>query len=128
MHNVKERLAKIERKHLILACAITVALAAIITTITIFMVASVQAPSASTNVTLSGEVACLPHKNTDGPQTLECAIGLHTDDNRYYALQYSLTPNLGNTGDRVQVTGALTTGGESIYDIVGTIKVENIKN
>jgi hypothetical protein len=40
--------------------------------------------------TLTGEQVCLPHKDTSGPQTLECAIGLKTDVGEYYAIDMSL--------------------------------------
>lgn len=40
--------------------------------------------------TLTGEQACLPHRDTSGPQTLECAIGLRTDAGEYYAIDMNL--------------------------------------
>lgn len=40
------------------------------------------------NVTLSGTYTCLPHLDTTGPQTEECAFGLKTDDGVYYALNF----------------------------------------
>ncbi len=39
--------------------------------------------------TLTGEYTCLPHKNTNGPQTMECAFGIKTSDGSYYALDMS---------------------------------------
>ncbi len=39
-------------------------------------------------VTLSGTMECLPHLNTDGPQTEECAFGLKTDDGVHYAVNF----------------------------------------
>jgi hypothetical protein len=41
-------------------------------------------------VTLEGTSVCLPHKDTSGPITLECAFGLKTDDNLHYALDTTL--------------------------------------
>ncbi len=41
---------------------------------------------------LEGEVVCLPHRNTTGPVTLECAYGLKTDDGKYYALDTTGLP------------------------------------
>jgi hypothetical protein len=43
--------------------------------------------------TLSGTYTCLPHLNTSGPQTMECAFGLKTDQGDYYAV------NFGASGD-----------------------------
>jgi hypothetical protein len=40
------------------------------------------------NVTLSGTFTCLPHLDTTGPQTMECAFGLKTDDGEYYAVNF----------------------------------------
>ncbi len=48
------------------------------------------------NVTLSGTYTCLPHADTSGPQTMECAFGLKTDDGVYYAV------NFGASGDSMQ--------------------------
>lgn len=39
-------------------------------------------------VTLSGTYVCLPHTNTEGPQTMECAFGLETDDGEFYAVNF----------------------------------------
>lgn len=46
--------------------------------------------------TLSGTYGCLPHANTSGPQTMECAFGLKTDDGAYYAV------NFGQSADAMQ--------------------------
>lgn len=40
------------------------------------------------NVTLSGTYECLPHLDTTGPQTMECAFGIRTDDGEYYAVNF----------------------------------------
>lgn len=40
------------------------------------------------NVTLSGVFTCLPHTNTSGPQTMECAFGMKTDEGAYYAVNF----------------------------------------
>ncbi len=40
--------------------------------------------------TLAGEQVCLPPRDTTGPVTLECAIGLKTDVGEYYALDFNL--------------------------------------
>ncbi|MFM2357679.1 MAG: hypothetical protein RJA61_416 [Candidatus Parcubacteria bacterium] len=40
------------------------------------------------NVTLSGTYVCLPHVDTSGPQTEECAFGLKTDGGLYYAVNF----------------------------------------
>jgi hypothetical protein len=58
---------------------------------------------------LEGEVVCLPHWDTSGPQTLECAFGLKTNDGTYYALsagETSVPPY--QTGQRIRVKGTVT--------------------
>lgn len=39
-------------------------------------------------VTLSGTYECLPHLDTSGPQTEECAFGLKTDAGDHYAVNF----------------------------------------
>lgn len=129
MHKAKERLAKMERRHLVAACVVVVIVAAVIVAVTVALVARMQkqTPSTTANFSVSGEMVCLPHKDTSGPQTLECAYGLRADDDRYYALQFdSLPMQDAQTGQRVHAKGSLTTGGDSKYNIVGTIKLESL--
>lgn len=61
--------------------------------------------------TLAGEVVCLPHRDTSGPQTMECAIGLRTDIGEHYALDLNLLsqehPPL-ETGKRFSAAGLIT--------------------
>ena len=56
---------------------------------------SPQTP-ADNRAMLEGEFVCLPHTDTTGPQTEECAFGLKTADGKYYALD--LGPLSQNTG------------------------------
>ena len=79
-----------------------------------------QTPGAS--ITVSGLPICLPHRDSSGPQTLECAIGIKTDDGQYYAL----TP-IGNIqfSQRLTVTGVLTTKTDSRYLSSGTITISS---
>lgn len=78
-----------------------------------------------TLVTIIGDTTCLPHKDTSGPVTLECAYGLLADDGRYFALE---TTNLDLVGlasnSRVEVKGTLNAPSrDEKYDIAGRIKV-----
>lgn len=61
--------------------------------------------------TLTGEYVCLPHVDTSGPQTLECALGILLDDGSYYAIDFNLlsegTPTF-QTGDRITASGVVT--------------------
>lgn len=41
--------------------------------------------------TLVGEFVCLPHRDTSGPQTMECAYGMKTNDGIHYGMDLSKT-------------------------------------
>jgi hypothetical protein len=79
------------------------------------------------NQTFEGKVVCLPHKNMDGPHTLECAIGLQTDDGTYYGLTTNETGGelsmAAGSDKRYKVTGALDATPSDKYQSVGNISV-----
>jgi hypothetical protein len=60
--------------------------------------------------TLEGDVICLSHKDTNGPQTLECAIGIDSTQG-IFALDTNLIssqpPNY-TVGDYIKGSGVLT--------------------
>lgn len=61
--------------------------------------------------TLSGEVVCLPHVDTSGPTTMECAYGLRTDAGEHYALDLAaMSQEHGalDTGMRIRANGLIT--------------------
>jgi hypothetical protein len=60
-------------------------------------------PLAPYTATLTGEYVCLPHKDTRGPVTLECAFGLKTESGEHYAL------DLGNSDSSSFVAGQTAT-------------------
>lgn len=81
-------------------------------------------------VTVTGTFTCLPHKQTDGPQTLECAFGLRTEDGTYYALRdsstdYSLLGGVA-TDEKITVTGTLSDNPQTIYQDRGIITVTSV--
>lgn len=82
--------------------------------------------------TISGTYICLPHTDTSGPQTLECALGLRATDGSYYALDFSQSQNAQfdlKTGDRFSAEGILTpvddldSGPWEKYPIKGVFKI-----
>lgn len=77
------------------------------------------------SISISGEIVCLPHKDTTGPTTLECAYGLKADDGRYYGLRNYDSTGF-NTSDSVKVSGDLKPEQSDIYDISGMIDVQTI--
>ncbi len=61
--------------------------------------------------TLTGEVVCLPHTETSGPTTQECAMGLRTDTDEHYALDLSLMSQQADPleiGERISANGMIT--------------------
>ncbi len=61
-------------------------------------------------ITVAGEYICLPLRAT-GLQTLECAIGIKTNEGKYYAFdtnRLSSTVPVFKTGDRLTANGILT--------------------
>lgn len=102
------------KKALLIIIAIAVVLVAGFYALNAYIYAEKQGNPAdivSYRGTLSGEVVCLPHANTDGPQTMECAYGLKTDAGEYYALDLAAMsqehPPL-ETGERIKANGLIT--------------------
>jgi type II secretory pathway pseudopilin PulG len=76
---------------------------------------------------VQGTVVCLPHRDTGGPITMECAFGLKDDQGNYYAL-YDPDPDYGKIGDiftgaYVQITGLFEPGSHEKYQSIGTIEI-----
>jgi hypothetical protein len=57
-----------------------------------------------------GVVPAIPHTDTTGLQTDECALGIQTDDGTYYSLSFgnSQAAFSYKTGDRLNVSGTMT--------------------
>ena len=84
------------------------------------------------DITVEGTIVCLPHKNTEGPQTLECAFGLHSDAGDYYGLrnlnQDQLIDGTLSVSTKVRVSGKVAAPEENeIYGVIGNIDVESIE-
>ena len=79
-------------------------------------------------VTVVGEMGCLPHKDQGGPQTLECAFGLLGDDTNYYGLldltnDYSIVMKLVG-GHRYRISGILREAPtNNIYTNIALIEI-----
>lgn len=84
------------------------------------------------NMTLSGVYVCLPHLDTTGPQTEECAFGLKTDDGVYYAVNFGASADAMNqfqSGARITAEGfvvikeALSTDQWAKYNMKGIFTI-----
>ena len=90
---------------------------------------SSQQPQPQT-ATFEGSVVCLPHKNGDGPSTLECALGLQTDKDTYYGLSGATGSELAGasgTDKKVKVTGELQEIASDKYKMAGMIVVKDFE-
>lgn len=89
-----------------------------------------QANMPGESVVIEGKVVCLPHRDTSGPQTLECAFGLQSDDGMYYSLRDADQAYRNVSGTQmnvpVEVTGRLTLREDDKYRSSGVIEVERI--
>ncbi|MEN9390265.1 MAG: hypothetical protein RLZZ283_365 [Candidatus Parcubacteria bacterium] len=83
-------------------------------------------------VTLSGTYTCLPHLDTVGPQTEECAFGLQADSGEYYAVNFGSSAGAMEqftSGTHITAEGfvvpkvALSTGQWAKYNMVGIFTV-----
>ena len=59
-----------------------------------------------------GTAVCLPHRDTSGPQTLECAVGLLADDGTHYQLRI----------DQPVGELAMSAGSKKQFRITGTLE------
>lgn len=87
------------------------------------------------NVTLSGTYVCLPHLDTKGPQTMECAFGLQADDGNYYAVNFGQGAEALNqfrAGERITAEGfvvikeALSTDQWQKYNMKGIFTITKL--
>ena len=84
------------------------------------------------DISVEGTIVCLPHKNTEGPQTLECAFGLRSDTGDHYGLrnlnQDRLIDGTLSVSTRVRVSGKVAAPDENEkYGVVGNIDIESIE-
>ncbi|RJR16199.1 hypothetical protein C4579_00590 [Candidatus Microgenomates bacterium] len=92
----------------------------------------------SAEMTLQGTYICLPHKDTSGPQTLECAFGLQTSEGNFALDTSPLAQDVMvdfPIGELIQVTGFVTPlerlspdSPQRKYDIAGTVVVTSISS
>ncbi len=80
------------------------------------------------NITVTGTTICLPHRNSSGPQTMECALGLQGDDGNNYGLHDPGWKYLIGTGNgvKVKIIGKLEKKQDLKYDSAGVITIESL--
>lgn len=104
-----------------------------------WLITKVQEGAISTpqRISVEGSRICLPHRDTTGPQTLECALGIQGDDGENYALDLNLlsstdAADTANTAERMRVEGVFTPG-ETLssdrwlkYDMAGILSATSV--
>lgn len=87
------------------------------------------------NTTLSGTYTCLPHMDTSGSQTMECAFGLRTDNGDYYAVNFGASANAAEqfqSGAHIRAEGnvvikeALSASQWQKYNMKGIFTITNM--
>lgn len=84
----------------------------------------------NSSTTVEGTSVCLPHKNSSGPQTLECAVGIKAADGKYYGISGDKDHELSGVAgsdQKVKVTGIIEAINDSPYDITQLIAVKDIE-
>ncbi len=82
-------------------------------------------------ITVKGEIVCLSHWDLSGPITLECALGLKSEEGDYYSLR-TLDPSdmsiaMLPTGTHIEITGIFIPGSDKRYRTIGSIEVEKVE-
>jgi hypothetical protein len=81
-------------------------------------------------ISVKGMMVCLPHKDSDGPHTMECAFGLQDEEGRYYGLRDTdpMYKNLSKVATNVfvEVKGTFVPQNDTKYKGIGIIEVTSI--
>lgn len=89
-----------------------------------------QKPPKAGEVTLTGTGLCLPHRDTEGPQTLECALGFQDEQGNNYGLRdvdpsYKNVTKIPQVG-KAKVHGVFEPKTDEKYDSIGIITVDSV--
>jgi|SRR3989344_1427780 len=81
-------------------------------------------------IVIRGVMVCLPHNDTSGPQTMECAFGLKDETGRYFALKDTDPEHKNISGvpanERIEIEGDFKLQLGSKYQDIGVIEVTKI--
>lgn len=91
--------------------------------------AMLQPKNQSQSITMSGKILCLPAKNNSSQtSTLSCAIGLQTNDGKYYGLSGAQNTDLAaaeGTDKTYTVKGTLEPKNDAAYTMEGILAVSS---
>lgn len=108
-----------------------VAIAATVAAVGYRFVATAPGGVEKQSVVLKGKIICLPHKNTSGSQTMECAFGLEDEQGNKYGLR-DIDPEYKNLagavfGEQVVIKGTLNLASDPKYDSRGVVEVVSVE-
>ncbi len=87
-------------------------------------------PASGSPITVQGELVCLPRRDSEGPRTLECAIGLRSQTGEYYELRWKgvgRSPLFTTSfGAPVEVQGRFIPREGGVYQSVGVLEMEEL--
>lgn len=89
-----------------------------------------ESQTEATEFSMVGRIVCLPHKNSEGPQTMECAFGFQDQQGKYYSL-HDTDPEYKNVSNApmnvpVRVSGTFTLKEDDKYKSIGVIDVTSL--
>ncbi len=93
---------------------------------------SVATSTSAGPIVIRGYQTCLPHRNTDGPQTLECAFGFMDVNGTYYSLidtdpEYrNVSGSFGDGSPLLEMTGTFEPKEDEKYKSIGIIYVTDL--
>jgi hypothetical protein len=90
--------------------------------------AAFQPKNQEHSVTLTGKLLCLPRQDGGETSALSCAIGMQTDDGKYYGLSGSKNTELSEAAGsdkKVKLSGELQTSSDATYRIDGIVAVSS---
>jgi flagellar basal body-associated protein FliL len=80
------------------------------------------------SVMLTGKLLCLPRQDGGETSVLSCALGMKTDDGKYYGLSGSKNTELSESAGsdkKVKLSGELQTSSDSTYKMNGIVAVSS---
>ncbi len=91
-------------------------------------------PTPAGDISVVGRQICLPHRDTTGPQTMECALGIAGEDGNNYSLDLTAVgDDVLSGGDAILRIEGVFTPVEALsndfwqkYDMVGIITVSSV--
>jgi hypothetical protein len=90
--------------------------------------AAFQPKNQEQTITVTGKIACLPRKDGGETSALSCALGMQSDDGKYYGLsggsQNTELSDAAGSDKHVKLSGKLRTSSDATYEMKAIIAVD----